>query len=226
MKIKTLAVAAGVGAPLILSGSASGGFVGITTTSKPNPFGLLVVNVYANFDRPGEDSMQAVAGTYLAPLTIEVIGGTFYNSPFGNDQAPNPVLIDAFPSLAYDSFYTIGKKTNVGDQLVLTVGMPQLTGSQVQTDAAGWVVIPGAPQGNPFDPANSFPGDGRVLIGQFSTLDGSAIQGTMLLQYISNGVTELSVVSFLHVPGPGVLALLGLAGLMDTRRRSNPAGRS
>jgi len=218
MKIKTLAVAAGVGAPLILTGSASGAFVGITATSKPNEFGLLVVNVYAVFDRPGEDSLQAVAGTYSAPLIIEVIGGTFYNSPFGNDLAPNPVLIDLFPSLAYDSFYTIGKKTSVGDQLVLTAGMPQLTGSQVKTDVAGWIVIPDAPQGNPFDPANSFPGNGQVLIGQFSTADGVGIRGTMFLQFISNGVLETQVVTF-GIPTPGVLGMMGVAGLIGTRRR-------
>ena len=96
---------------------------------------------------------------------------------------------------------------------------------QLGCTTCGWAVTPIDPQGDPFNP-DYFAGDGRALIGQFSTADGSAIQGTMLLQYISNGVTEQSVVSFLHVPGPGVLALLGLAGLMGTRRRSNPAGRS
>ena len=76
MKIRSLAVLAGMSAPLILSGSASGGFVGITTTTKPNPYGLLVVNVYAEFDRPGEDLMIAVAAlgvtsqAYVPPLHV------------------------------------------------------------------------------------------------------------------------------------------------------------
>jgi len=47
------------------------------------------------------------------------------------------------------------------------------------TDAAS-LVAPDAPQGDTFDPVWAA-GDGRVLIGQFSTRDGSAIQGTMLL---------------------------------------------
>ena len=38
MKVKTLAVAAGVCAPLILTGSSDAGFTGVTVTGKPNPF--------------------------------------------------------------------------------------------------------------------------------------------------------------------------------------------
>ena len=63
MKVKTLVVAAGVSSPLILSGSVDAGYVGLTTADQPNPFGILVTNVYAEFDNPGDDWMQAVAGT-------------------------------------------------------------------------------------------------------------------------------------------------------------------
>ena len=38
------------------------GFTGISTHSEPNEFGLLVVNVYAEFDGV-DDYFQAVAGT-------------------------------------------------------------------------------------------------------------------------------------------------------------------
>ena len=68
MKIKTLSVLAGVGVPLMLTAHASAGFLGITAVGKPNEFGLIVCNVYAMFDRSGEDLMQAVAGTQKAPL--------------------------------------------------------------------------------------------------------------------------------------------------------------
>ena len=225
MKIQTLAVAAGVSAPLILSGSAPAGFVEMTTTSKPNDFGLLVVNVYAVFDRPGQDAMVAIAGTPNSPLIIQVIGGVFYNHAFGTDRAPSAALIAAFPSLAFDSFVTIGKKVATGDQLTITPGFPGVSGSQLTTDSSGWAVTPNNPQGNPFDAANSFPGDGRVLIGQYSTADGTAISGTMLFRYIDNLVSTQLFVTFFHVPAPGALAMMGLtgvAGLFGTRRRRRP----
>ena len=222
MKIKTLAVAAGVSAPLILSGSVSAGFVGIKTTSKPNDFGLLVVNVYAVFDSPGEDGMVAVAGTPNNPLTIVVEGGVFYNSPFGNDQAPCGCLFGVFPSLAFDTFVSIGKKTSAGDTTLISPGWPAagITGSVFTTDASGWVVTPLAAQGNPFDPANSFPGNGQILLAQFSTANGTEIHGTFLLKFTSNGIPgQAAVVGWTSVPAPGALALLGAAGLIGTRRR-------
>ena len=72
--------------------------------------------------------------------------------------------------------------------------------SVIETSVAGWVIQSGEPQGDPFDAVNSFPGDGRVLIGQFSTANGTSIQGTMYLQYRINGVYENSVGSFQHPP--------------------------
>ena len=220
MKMKTLAVLAGVAAPLIGTGSASAGFTGIKVTGKPNEFGLLVCNVYAIFDRPGQDFMLAVAGTPLSPLTIEVNGGTFYQHPFGTDRPPIRGLLGTFPSLAYDTFVTIGKKDDNGDHLILVAGWPGFRADVLETSTTGWAVTPDDPQGDPFDPANSFPGNGQILIGQFSTANGTSIQGTMLLQYFSNDVVESSVVSFFHVPSPGALAMMGVAGLIGTRRRS------
>ncbi len=210
MTVRTLAVVAGVSAPLILGGSASGGFVGIETASKPNEFGIFTVNVYAVFDRPGEDLMSAVAGTPLNPLTIEVIGGTFYQHPFNNaimDRPPQGFLIDVFPSLASDTFVTIAVKC-VGDppcqpidNMVITAGFPGFGPSVLMTSHEGWAITPIEPAADPFNP-DFFAGDGRVLIGQFSTVDGSGIEGTMLLQYTSNNVFGQSVVSFQHMLDP------------------------
>jgi hypothetical protein len=165
--------------------------------------------------------MLAVVGTPNAPLNISVIGGTFYNSPFNGDQAPNNAFFVHLPSIAFETFVTIGKKTAAGDTLTIMPGFPTgITGSSLSTTTSGWSVIPTAPQGDPFDASNSFPGNGHILIGQFTTLDGSAIQGTMLLQFISNGVADEAVVSFLHaVPGPGCLPALALGALTARRRR-------
>ena len=217
MKIKTLSLLAGVGAPLIMTTASSAGFVGLKTTIKDNPFGLLVVNVYAIFDRPGEDHMIAVAGTPLNPLSVVVEGGTFYNHAFGlvSNQPSDPALIAVFPSLAFDSFVTIGKKTLDGSNLTITPGMPVITGSIFTTADAGWAVTPDNPQGNPFDPAN-VAGNGQILIAQFSTETGTEIHGTLLLKFV--GSTQ-AYVGFTSIPAPGALALLGAAGLIDTRRR-------
>ncbi len=108
MKIKTLSVLAGVSAPMILAAHASADFLGINAVGKPNEFGLIVVNVYAEYDRPGDLFFHA-DGTADAPMLIQVEGGgTFYSHAFGTDRAPSAALIAAFASLAYDTFVTIG----------------------------------------------------------------------------------------------------------------------
>ena len=63
MKVRTLSVLAGVSAPLILGGSADAGFVGHKLVTIDNPFGLLVLRIYAIFDRPGQDRVESIAGT-------------------------------------------------------------------------------------------------------------------------------------------------------------------
>ena len=170
--------------------------------------------------------MVAVAGTPGSPLHIWVEGGVFYNHPFGSDQAPNPAFFGLFPSLAFDTFVSIGKKTSAGDTTLLTPGFPELTGPSLWTVSSGYAVTPNSPQGNPFDAVNSFPGNGQVLIGQFSTADGTGIGGTMLLK-ISPSNTQPYVSFFL--PSPGTLAMMGMtgvAGLFGTgRRRPHRRGR-
>ncbi len=225
MKTKTFLLLAGVGTPLILTGMSHAGFLGLKTVGKGNPYGLLVVNVSAIFDRPGEDRMSAVGGTANTPLQIDVIGGVFYNHPFGGNTAPADVLVQQFPSLAFDSFVTIGVKS-VGapdgqpvNETTLSPGYPPIEGNQKFSTSSGWAVTPDAPQGDPFDPVNSYPGNGQILIAQFSTADGFAFEGQFLLQAISNGTVIQMPVSFFHVPSPGVLPLLGLAGLIGAKRR-------
>ncbi len=235
MKAGTLCLLAGTAVPLILTGSVQAGFLGISTVSKPNEFGLLVVNVYAVFDRPGEDYMIAVAGTANNPMLIEVIGGTFFNGPFTSGHlAPQTLTIAAFPIAAFDSFVGFGVKqvntpttqggmgkagpgANVNDTTI-TPGLPAISGTQFATTVAGWAIVGDSPQADPFNP-DFFAGDGRLLIAQFSTLDGTAIRGTMLSHHFSNGFIEDVLVSFYHVPGPGALWLLGAAGLLGSRRR-------
>jgi len=222
MKMKTLSVLAGVGAPLIATVSASAGFLGIKVVSKPNQFGLIVCNVYAQFDRPGQDLFNKVAGTAGAPMLIQVLGGgTFYNHAFGSNTAPSFTLLVAFPSLAFDTFVTIGAKEftpTFPDNTVLTPGFGPLTGTQLSTNASGWAVTPLDPQSDPFNTDYSS-GNGQILLAQFATANGTGFSGTMLVGGVSNGTSFQAIVSFFHVPAPGPLALLGTAGFLGARRR-------
>ena len=108
MKLKTFVLIAGSGTVLSLGSPASAGFLGLSTEPVPNEFGLLTVRVFADFANPGGDHFQVAAGTPYCPLSIQVVGGTFYQHPVGTDTAPNPVRFQQFPSLRYDTFVTIG----------------------------------------------------------------------------------------------------------------------
>jgi hypothetical protein len=75
-------------------------------------------------------------------------------------------------------------------------------------------------QGDPFN-TDFYRGDGRVLIAQLATTDGTGFTGTMTISYESGGIPGVAVgASFEHViPGPGALALLAIAGARGRRRR-------
>jgi hypothetical protein len=225
--MKTLLVLAGVSVPLIATASADAGFVGIKVVKKiPNPYGILTINVYAEFDNMGNDSLDGMAGTPSTPLTIAVTGGgTFWNRQFGGDTAPSSGLVAAFPSLAFDSFYTIGlKSTTPGvPDTTTVVNMPTLgsapenTVTSVSTTNGSWASVPPtAPQADPWDPASGPPG--QVLIGQFSTTNGTGFYGSFAIKGVGDGTGWQAAVSFAW-PAPGTLGLLGVAGLMSTRRR-------
>jgi hypothetical protein len=230
MKLKTLLVLAGVSSPLIACASADAGFVGLKVVKKiPNPFGILTINVYAEFDNMGNDWFSAAAGTPGVPLNIGVIGGTFWNHPItGGDTAPPQGLIDVYPSLAYDSFYTIGLKAipfGESDETVIvnmpTLGLPYGGNlvTFVSTTNGSWALVPPTDtQGNPWDP-DSGGGAGEVLIGQYSTTNGIGFYGSFLIKGTIDGIAGVQVAVSFAWPAPGTLGLLGLAGLMSTRRR-------
>jgi hypothetical protein len=201
-----LAVAAGIGAPLILTAASHASYVGTSHAVVPNEYGLYVVRVYAEFDNPGGDWMLSVAGTPVTPLLITVNPpGAFYNHPYGSDLAPSTVNVSVFPSLAFDSFFTIGLRTVAVGQTDHTtlVNLPELAGTSINTDNAAWGLIPPtADQGNPFDPVNCYPGDGRVLIGQFSSEDSQLIGGRFLMLCLSDGEPIYPEGSFNYTPTP------------------------
>ena len=226
MKMRNLSLLAGIGAPLLLAGSASAGFVGIKVVTKAGgqDAGLFVCNVYAVFDRP-DDEFLAVAGTSNAPLNIFVKQGKFYQDPQGTDTAPFlEFLPGASGILAYDTFVTIGTKTDslfsTLDDVSITPGLffenDSISGANI-----AWFILPAGPGNGGLGQPDK---NGQVLIFQGTFVkDGIAkgIAGTMKVLYTSNGVTgQQSVVSFDHqIPAPGAIALVGAAGLLGRRRR-------
>jgi hypothetical protein len=233
MKTKALSVLAGVAAPLIMAGTADAGFVGIKVVGKigniPGAPNAIICNVFATFDRPGQDRFLSAAGTPASPMDIHVVGGTFYQNAFGTDTAPNAAFIPLAPSLAFDSFVSIGQKSTAQPAPPLTLtpgwdaadGIPGGTGfapSSLGGTNLGWANTPQDPNTDPFNPL-FINGNGQVLIAQFSTTNGTGISGMFRILVVSNGVSTQLNVSFFHVPSPGALALLGTAGLVGRRRR-------
>ncbi len=223
MKIRVSMLLGGCCAPLILAAPTTAAFTGLSTESRTNEFGITVISLYANFDEK-DDQLISVSGTPLAPLSISVIDGTFYQHAFGSDRAPIDAMLPGFPSLAYDTFVTIGVElfgpTGQSEDLSFTLPTwPGFGPSSLMTVSSGWVALPGSAQAFPFNP-DFAAGDGRTLIAQLATLDGSGFEGSMLIQSMSGGLPGITYASFTHVvPTPGTLMLLGLAGLAIRRRR-------
>lgn len=225
MRMRNLSLLIGVGAPLIVAGSATAGFVGVKAVSKKNPGGLFVCNVYAIFDRP-DDEMVAVAGTPQNALDIFVKNGKFYQDPQGSPlTAPFlQFLPGASGLLAYDTFITIGTKTDdlfsTLDDVSTTPGL-EFQNDSISTINGSWFILPVGPGNGGLGQPNA---NGQVLVFQGSFfLDSGAggIAGTLRFNFTSNGVAGQSAyVSFDHqVPAPGAVALLGAAGLLGVRRR-------
>ncbi len=223
MKIRYSMLLGGCCAPLILAAPTDAAFTGLSTETRTNAFGLDVVSLYADFDQLG-DQLTSISGTPLSPLSISVIGGTFYQHLFGSDRAPFDALVAGSPSLAYDTFVTIGVELfgPTGQTEDLSFTLPTWPGfgpSSLTTVSSGWAVLPGSAQADPFNP-NFRAGDGRTLIAQLTTTDGIGFEGSMLVQSVGIGGPGMTYAHFTHViPTPGTLALLGLAGLAARRRR-------
>ncbi len=195
MKVRTLGMLAGAGAgALIAACPATATLTGIVVVSEPAPFGagLVRCSVYAEFSK-SDDHLVAVSGTIDAPLQISVTDGTFYQHAFGGDLAPLFVLQRSFPSLAWDTFVTIGvgpNNNNGGDTTLLMPPWPGFGPSTLIATNGGWFITPADAQGAP-------DADGRVLLGQF-TSDGTGIDGSFLVQFITGGVHKQAAVGFCH----------------------------
>ena len=208
-----LGLTAGVGS-LILAGTATADFQGLTLEVVDN--GGLVAgttyDLYADVDAGGR--VDAVYGDGANTLSIGVNGGNFVQNIYGGNTSMdiNPAFLPLFPSLAYDSFVTIGLTDSTGNALN-NIGIDFTgfaAGGALSTDNGTWFVTPDDAQGNE--------SGGRVLLGRF-TIDGGELVGSISLQGRDSTGTVWNADGVTWIPAPGALALLGLAGLAVRRRR-------
>jgi uncharacterized protein (TIGR03382 family) len=226
MKAKALTLLAGVG---LLAGTASADFVG-TVWEEVDNGGVAdaTYDIYAQFDFAG-DFMIGVVGSAAQAVDWQVNGGTFYQHPGGGFTSPTDFILGIAPSCAYDTFVTIGRLRHdpATDPDNILVAPPDLSfgASSLYITNGSWLIPPTigdppvpTPEGIPVEWA---PGDYRVIIARLSINwdDGAGtVEGIGEYLYLEDGVNGQSVSSF-FIPAPGVLALLGLAGLAGTRRR-------
>ncbi|MEE2912838.1 MAG: hypothetical protein VX436_03440 [Planctomycetota bacterium] len=212
MNTKTLlGLTAGVGS-LILAGTATAGFNGLSAVLVENDY-YTTYDVYASVGVGNR--VDAVYGDSTNVLSIGVDGGSFIQSAFGGNTSMdiNAAFLPMFPSLAYDSFVTIGLTTSTGNALN-NIGIDFSSfeaGGALSTDNGTWFVTPDDAQGD----ANA---DGQVLLGRFSITGGDLV-GSINLQGRDADGTVWNADGVTWVPAPGALALLGIAGIASRRRR-------
>ena len=210
MNTKTLlGLTAGVGS-LILAGTATAGFEGLSAVLVENDY-YTTYDVYASV---GDGRVDAVYGDGTNVLSISVDGGSFIQSAFGGNTSMdiNAAFLPMFPSLEYDSFVTIGLTNSTGNALN-NIGIDFSSfeaGGALSTDNGTWFVTPDDAQG---DAVN-----GQVLLGRFSVTGGDLV-GSINLQGRDADGTVWNADGVTWVPAPGALALLGIAGIASRRRR-------
>lgn len=227
MKAKTLSVLAGFGA-LIATSAANADFVSISHTTENHVIAaddpgagswagaaVTTYKFYVNFDNPN-DTLTAVFGNVPSPMIINVTGAGMFNNSFGGNGPYNPAFAALSPSIVYDTYATIGAETTLDD--AAGVGFSPgfnsgvFTGNGTTVTNEAWYTPGPTPQGS----------GGSVFFLQITIMQGDSIDpiSQVGLQYRPAGANQdVQVLNAQLIPAPGALALLGVAGLVGTRRR-------
>ena len=180
--------------------------------------------LYADLDEGAR--IDAVYGNAQGTLSIGLSsGGSFYQNALGGPTSTsiNSAFFPLAPSVEWDSYVSIGALyqdgTPFGANNLNNIGIDWSnfeSGGSLETDNGSWFVTPDDAQGGEYL--------GSVFIGQFTIAGGGDIGdiiGQVNLQgkdADGNTWNEIGA-TWIEIPAPGALALLGIAGLAGGRRR-------
>lgn len=162
--------------------------------------GMTTYRLFAEFIHPG-DELQAVYAlglgqTLTEPWVLDAPCGCFEH-PFGSSLGTgvNAVLLDAFPDLAYDSYYTLDGNPGTS----ITGGIPLIAGAQdlpqiCNTDLAdvAMYVLGGVNAG----------ADLRVQIAQITTCGPLDFSACFQVQQVNGTVQNWCTTEPLHIDPP------------------------
>ncbi len=174
--------------------------------------------VYADFTS-STDELLSVFGDAESPLTIQSSNGFYQNLFGGNTSASiNTAFFPFFPSLAWDSWVTIGYESTTSNNMN-DIGIDWSdfeSGGNLQVDNGAWFVSLDEPQAVAGD-------DLRVLVAQLTTFGlDSSISGTLNV-FGRNDQGEFYSARNQYfgtlIPSPPMGALFLVSILLSKRRR-------
>ena len=229
MNRRSTLILAGLCGALISTTAVEAGYTGVVFEQYIHPDydappGTQTWRLYATFDNE-LDQLSMLGGTIDQPWELYTSTKYFNDDDFGGWWAHNAVFDPMFPFLHYDSYWTIGTDdAGQGADLGITFPAEQ----PIWTDTM-WFADDGGIYRLPEDPLAFAGPDLRVLFGQFTLFndpssggesDDYLLYGKVKIYMFVDGGQSLTVYEdLLLVPGPGGVALIGLAGLIGRRRR-------
>jgi len=217
-----------IGAGSLIAHSAIADYTGLSYDSMNNGDGTWTAQIFANFSA-ASDELDAVFGDAQSALLIETYfvnedgsqtSSSFYQNALGGATSNqiNPALLPLFPSLALDSWVTIGLTDSTGNNM-LNIGIDFAgfeAGGSISSDNGSWFATPD-------DPQVLAGADLRVMVGQFTMYGlGSHVSGVLNFQGKSGDFETFQArdqAFDFTLPAPGALALLGISGILSRRRR-------
>ena len=230
----TTAAAALLTAPALFASSASAGFTGWTAAMSSDA-NYIYMDVFAGFNSSADHVLSVL------DMNIAAQGTSFYQAPGASVNRWAPVTYTSSDTSA-DSFVTIGDTIEEGVRYAgtATAADPSFTNYNTSNATtipvnAGWYsYLPLGPEGDAvalsviqgkqwFGEDSQFVVRVAHLVFTVSSVQpGSTVSFAGTTGYRTGSSTDVSFgtdTQIFQVPAPGVMALLGLAGIIGTRKR-------